>query len=75
MGAFMDITGIQTLEEMIQSFHKRGIKVLISGANSRVSQKLVKAGIVKLVGEQNVYPVFEGALSAALTEIEAQPTE
>ncbi|HFF3985777.1 TPA: sodium-independent anion transporter, partial [Vibrio cholerae O1] len=52
-----------------------GIKVLISGANSRVSQKLVKAGIVKLVGEQNVYPVFEGALSAALTEIEAQPTE
>ncbi|HFC9431374.1 sodium-independent anion transporter [Vibrio cholerae] len=72
---FMDITGIQTLEEMIQSFHKRGIKVLISGANSRVSQKLVKAGIVKLVGEQNVYPVFEGALSAALTEIEAQPTE
>lgn len=72
---FMDITGIQTLEEIIQNFHKRGVKVLISGANSRVSQKLVKAGIVKLVGEQNVYPIFEGALSAALTEIEVQPTE
>lgn len=72
---FMDITGIQTLEEIIQSFHKRGIKVLISGANSRVSQKLIKAGIIKLVGEQNVYPVFEGALNAALSEIETKPTE
>lgn len=72
---FMDITGIQTLEEIIQSFHKRGIKVLISGANSRVSQKLLKAGIVGLVGEQNVYPAFEGALSAALTEIDAKQTE
>ncbi|ENM5725889.1 STAS domain-containing protein [Vibrio mimicus] len=71
---FMDITGIQTLEEIIQSFHKRGIKVLISGANSRVSQKLLKAGIVGLVGEQNVYPAFEGALSAALTEIDAKQT-
>ncbi|MEF2483379.1 SulP family inorganic anion transporter [Vibrio mimicus] len=69
---FMDITGIQTLEEIIQSFHKRGIKVLISGANSRVSQKLLKAGIVGLVGEQNVYPAFEGALSAALAEIDAK---
>ncbi|ENM5852802.1 SulP family inorganic anion transporter [Vibrio mimicus] len=72
---FMDITGIQTLEEIIQSFHKRGIKVLISGANSRVSQKLLKAGIVGLVGEQNVYPAFEGALSAALTDIDAKQTE
>ncbi|TXY07112.1 SulP family inorganic anion transporter [Vibrio mimicus] len=71
---FMDITGIQTLEEIIQSFHKRGIKVLISGANSRVSQKLLKAGIVGLVGEQNVYPAFEGALSAALTEVDAKQT-
>ncbi|EEY99847.1 sulfate permease [Vibrio sp. RC586] len=67
---FMDITGIQTLEEIIQSFHKRGIKVLISGANPRVSQKLIKAGIVGLVGKQNVYPAFEGALNAALTEID-----
>lgn len=68
---FMDITGIQTLEEIIQSFHKRGIKVLISGANPRVSQKLIKAGIVDLVGKNNVYPVFESALHAALTEIDA----
>ncbi|MEI2564804.1 SulP family inorganic anion transporter [Vibrio metoecus] len=68
---FMDITGIQTLEEIIQSFHKRGIKVLISGANPRVSQKLIKAGIVNLVGKNNVFPVFEGALHAALTEIDA----
>ncbi|PAR57092.1 sodium-independent anion transporter [Vibrio metoecus] len=68
---FMDITGIQTLEEIIQSFHKRGIKVLISGANPRVSQKLIKAGIVDLVGKNNVFPVFESALHAALTEIDA----
>ncbi|MGL4380215.1 MAG: SulP family inorganic anion transporter [Vibrio sp.] len=69
---FMDITGIQMLEEIIQSFHKRGIKVLISGANHRVTHKLTKAGIITLVGEHNVYPEFARALSAALSEIDTQ---
>ncbi|MDE1513882.1 SulP family inorganic anion transporter [Vibrio sp. dsl-7] len=69
---FMDITGIQMLEEIIQSFHKRGIKVLISGTNHRVAHKLTKAGIITLVGEHNVYPEFARALSAAISEIDTQ---
>ncbi len=48
---FMDITGLQALEEIIESFHKKNVKVLISGANPRVTQKLRRAGIVQLVGE------------------------
>ncbi|MBT2979837.1 STAS domain-containing protein, partial [Vibrio anguillarum] len=37
---FMDITGLQSIEEMIENFHKKNVQVLISGANTRVAMKL-----------------------------------
>lgn len=61
---FIDVTGIQTLEEVIEELQKRGVTVMLSGANRRVSMKLRKAGIVKLVSEQNVFKTFEVALEA-----------
>ncbi|SER03290.1 sulfate permease, SulP family [Solimonas aquatica] len=44
---FMDITGIQTLEEVIQAFEHRGVRVLLCEANARVLAKLVRAEIVR----------------------------
>ncbi|MDO9636559.1 MAG: STAS domain-containing protein, partial [Thiobacillus sp.] len=44
---FMDITGIQTLDTVIEKLHKRGIRVVLSEANTRVLGKLRKAGVVK----------------------------
>jgi len=43
---FMDITGLQTLEEVIQKLEKRGVLVLLCEANDRVRGKLERAGIV-----------------------------
>jgi SulP family sulfate permease len=43
---FMDITGIQTLENVIAKLAKRGIRVVICEANSRVRHKLEKAGVL-----------------------------
>ena len=43
---FMDITGLQTLEEVIQKLEKRGVPVLLCEANDRVRGKLERAGIV-----------------------------
>lgn len=60
---FIDITGLQALEEVIINFQKRKIRVLLTGANTRVSAKLVKAGITKLVGDENIYQDFSEALS------------
>ena len=42
---FMDITGIQTLEEVIGKLHKRGVRVILCEANARVLGKLRKAGV------------------------------
>ena len=61
---FIDITGLQTLEEVIRDLQKRGINVLLSGANATVSAKLLKAGIIRLIGAENHFQQFEQALAA-----------
>jgi SulP family sulfate permease len=66
---FMDITGLQSLEEMIEGFKSKGVTVMICGANPRVSQKLLKAGIIDIIGAQNVHPYFDGALKQSLDRI------
>ncbi|MFY7698596.1 MAG: SulP family inorganic anion transporter [Legionella sp.] len=52
---YIDITGIQTLEDLIIDLHQRGVRVLLTGANMRVVKKLHKAGIIELVGKENIY--------------------
>ncbi|NNN44958.1 MULTISPECIES: SulP family inorganic anion transporter [unclassified Vibrio] len=69
---FMDITALQTLEGMINHFHRKQVKVLISGANARVTLKLRRAGLIDLVGEKNVFTEFDAALSASLADIQAK---
>lgn len=61
---FIDITGLQTLEEVIRDLQKRGVNILLSGANERVAAKLKKAGIVALVGEENNFKDIDTALAA-----------
>ncbi|MBV9912574.1 MAG: STAS domain-containing protein [Sinobacteraceae bacterium] len=43
---FMDITGIQALEDVIGKLHKRGVRVLLCEANARVQRKLERAGLL-----------------------------
>jgi SulP family sulfate permease len=61
---FVDITGLQTLEEVILDLHRRGVRVLLSGQNARVEAKLEKANILALVGKGNVFATFPEALAA-----------
>jgi SulP family sulfate permease len=63
---FIDITGLQTLEEAIQDLQRRGVRVMLSGANSRVQAKLERAGITGLVGETNYFAEFSQALAACI---------
>ncbi|KTD06067.1 transporter [Legionella gratiana] len=59
---FIDITGLQTLEEVIHDLQKRGVNVMLSGANDRVRGKLRKSGIIDLIGEKNNFYTFDEAL-------------
>jgi SulP family sulfate permease len=43
---FMDITGIQTVEEVMDELRKRGVTVLLCEANERVLVKLRNAGVL-----------------------------
>ena len=43
---FMDITGIQVLEEVMQKLRLRGIRVMVCEANERVLAKLQRAGVI-----------------------------
>ena len=61
---FMDVTGLQALEEAIIDLHKRGVRVMITGAKPSVEEKLRRAGILTLLGEGNVFADFSQALRA-----------
>ncbi|WP_193161637.1 SulP family inorganic anion transporter [Microbulbifer hainanensis] len=69
---FIDVTGLQTLEEVIQSLQERGVTVILSGANGRVDRKLRKAGIISLIGDDHYFPTFETAIKK-IAEIDGKP--
>ena len=59
---FIDITGMQALEEAIVDLHKRGVRVILTGVKPRVESKLRKGGILDLLGDGNVFADFAQAL-------------
>ena len=61
---FIDITGLQTLEEVIHDLKRRHVSVLLCGANERVYGKLEKAGIIEIIGADRHYAELPDALAA-----------
>ena len=52
---FMDMTGLETFEELIAHYHKRHIAVYLCEANAIVERKLMKANILHWVAEHKVF--------------------
>jgi SulP family sulfate permease len=67
---FMDITGLQTLEEVIRDLARRHVRVILTEANARVSTKLERAGLLDLIGPSNVTTDLRAALTAAGVNVE-----
>ncbi len=63
---FMDITGIQTLEETIIELRKRGVRVLLCEANPRVLAKLENADVLDTLGDTDYCETLHDALVAVL---------
>jgi len=59
---FMDITGLNTLKEMVRQFTHRGVHVVLCGANARVRRKLQRAGITGGAGKTRLYADLKTAL-------------
>ncbi len=62
---FMDVTGLQCLEDAIAGLQKRGVRVLLCEANERVLLKLRKAGIFEMLPDGHYFESLSGALLAA----------
>lgn len=70
---FMDITGLQTLDEVIRDLHQRRVRVMLVGANARVQAKLERAGIVDLIGAENRFARLDEALAVCRELAEHDP--
>ena len=51
---FIDSTALHNLEILISSSRKENIHIILSGVNPRVRATLAKAGIDRLIGEDNI---------------------
>ena len=56
---FIDMTGLETFEEIIRQYHRRGIKVYLCEANPRVARKLVNIDLLRWVEEKKIFNSVE----------------
>ncbi len=62
---FMDITGIQTLGEVLGALQRRGVRVILCEANARVLGKLKQAGVIAALGRDGYSETLASALLQA----------
>ena len=63
--SFMDSTGIHNLEQLYVRSQRCGMTLVLSGVNENVYKTLDKAGLVEMIGKENVRNHINGALSRA----------
>jgi SulP family sulfate permease len=63
---FMDITGIQTLQEVTRKLRARGVKVLLCEANPRVEGKLRRAQVISETTSDDYAETLQQALQYLL---------
>jgi SulP family sulfate permease len=61
---FMDITGLQALEEAIENLRRRGVSVVLCEANPRVRKKLLRTGILEKLGADRYFETFAATLES-----------
>ncbi len=69
---FIDATGLQTLEDVVEQLRARNVAVIFTEANERVRGKMGRMGLLKRVGEDNVVHTLSEAI-ARLNAEEAGP--
>jgi SulP family sulfate permease len=62
---FMDVTGIQTLDEVASKLRRRGVAVVLCEANQRVGAKLRQAGVIAEAREGEYVDSLAGAIRRA----------
>jgi SulP family sulfate permease len=68
---FIDSTGVNNLRNLCERTRKRGVTVILSGVTEKVYASLVKFGVDKEIGSENIFPHIVPALEKA-TELAAK---
>ena len=63
--SFIDSTGIHNLEELYMRSQRCGLTLVLSGVNEQVYHALDKAGLVEMIGRENISSHINGALARA----------
>ena len=63
--SFIDSTGIHNLEQLYLRSVRCGMTLVLSGVNDNVFRTLEKAGLVKMIGKENIRNHINGALTRA----------
>ena len=63
--SFIDSTGIHNLECFVEAALKNGQKIILSGVNQKVYHAIERAGIVDMLGKENVLDHIDKALARA----------
>jgi SulP family sulfate permease len=64
---FMDSTGLHNLESLCRLSQREGIRIILSGVNEKVRDMLIKNGMDKRVGGENICSHISEALKRAQT--------
>ena len=62
---FIDSTGVNNLRNLCERTRKRGVTVILSGVTEKVHDSLVKFGVDKEIGQENIFPHIVPALAKA----------
>ena len=69
---FIDSTGLHNLTNLIEASRKEGIEVILSGVNPSVRETLLKAGLDRIVGKENICANIHLAVERAEWLVNAQ---
>jgi sulfate permease, SulP family len=62
---YLDATGLQTMESVIQGLRKRGVTVYVASVQSQPLDVMQRAGTMRLLGDDNLFRTTPDALAAA----------
>ena len=67
---FIDSTGLHNLQILVESSHREGIRVILSGVNPSVQETLRKSGLNQIVGNENICDHISKAVEKANAFVE-----
>jgi SulP family sulfate permease len=59
---FIDMTGLETFSKILEQYYKRGVRIYLCEANKKVSQKLLKVGILSIVCSNQIFHSLEDVI-------------